>query len=397
MYDFDLSHLLGPLHADAFLTEYWPARHHWSHGPVARFGALCDVPELFDLERLLAVYRDHVQVYFPSQPGASPSAAIVVQPEQALAMYERGGRLQFNAVHEHLPAVARYLRGLEQALGIGARTSSCGLFATPGGGVVLPHFDTDPAFSLQLVGRKRWHFGLTPPVRNVLQNHVYGAASPYIAQYHAQALPTAMPEDAIELVMDPGSVLYLPRGLPHTTVSDDPTMSITLELPLPTFVDVLTEALRERVSRIEACRGFVLLGTEQQRRHSHTMLAELRPQIDAVFEELTATPAALFDVVESRIMPDAEYSYERDADAHIELSSSQVRVTHAKLGVSEVEVPHPLMPLCRWIHDRGQAFEDRQALAAVPDVLDVDVMQVLSVFVECGALTRREHAAGGVR
>ena len=48
-----LERLFASLPGDDFLASYWPAQHVVCHGPLARLGALAEVPEFDDLELLM--------------------------------------------------------------------------------------------------------------------------------------------------------------------------------------------------------------------------------------------------------------------------------------------------------------------------------------------------------
>ncbi|WP_370132022.1 JmjC domain-containing protein [Streptacidiphilus sp. EB103A] len=84
------------------------------------------------------------------------------------------------------------------------------------------HFDDSDNFVLQQEGTKRWQ--LSPPSglpedslrRRMTGDHSVGTAY--------------MPEDALEFVLNPGDVLYLPVFWSHWGVSDGPSLSISLAL-----------------------------------------------------------------------------------------------------------------------------------------------------------------------
>jgi hypothetical protein len=61
-----------------------------------------------------------------------------------------------------------------------------------------------------------------------------------------EPFPEALPEDAREYALEPGHVLYIPRGYWHEVVgaSDDPTLSLTLHYPALTWADLIAPALR---------------------------------------------------------------------------------------------------------------------------------------------------------
>lgn len=112
------------------------------------------------------------------------------------------------------------------------------LSIAPPDGSVGPHIDHYDAFLVQVEGRRRWQLEATPqPDGRTL---VEGADLAVLADF----------EPDQELILEPGDVLYVPRGLAHHGIAIDAaqTWSVGLRAPTPhdlalTFVEEMLENL----------------------------------------------------------------------------------------------------------------------------------------------------------
>ncbi|MFG2987421.1 cupin domain-containing protein [Streptomyces sp. NPDC048258] len=140
--------------------------------------------------------------------------------------YQEGYSVVINGVHHRSAAVANLSRNLEGDLHhqVGAN-----LYLTPQGGQgFAPHVDTHAVFILQLHGVKHWRVG-TPP---------------------KDLQPPGAKQGPVELIdysdytLNPGDVLYLPRGFPHdATTSNSSSLHLTVGIHAYCWVDFMIEAL----------------------------------------------------------------------------------------------------------------------------------------------------------
>jgi 50S ribosomal protein L16 3-hydroxylase len=243
---------LFPSHpAAAFLADHWPHRPLVCHGPLERLGALAALPELQGLEPLLRAYRSPVTVALPDR--RDEHSTIRVEPEAAHALYRSGMALILDHAERHLPLLERWLHLLALELGLArnalARTI---LYASPPGGGNSPHFDANANVVVQLQGTKRWT--LAPNTHVPLPTDRWamnmGPPSPELAGYLEGPLPEAMPEEGAEVVtLSPGSVLFVPRGVWHSTEASEDTLALNFTYSQPTWADVVSAALRQQLHR----------------------------------------------------------------------------------------------------------------------------------------------------
>src|SRR5436190_2960912 len=115
-----------------------------------------------------------------------------------------GATLQINWLEEHSVAAKRLC--LEVARFAGAQTSGNAYMSFAGDGSFGQHWDTHDVFVIQMIGRKRWRlFSPTFPLPLTYQtNDRSGHACPA--------------EPALELNMEEGDVMYVPRGWWHHVI-----------------------------------------------------------------------------------------------------------------------------------------------------------------------------------
>lgn len=142
--------------------------------------------------------------------------------------YENGYTIVVNRIHHRSAPVALLCHTLESAL---HHPVGVNLYLTPRGGQGLGvHVDTHDVFILQLHGNKEWRIAAPP-----------------------KSLPlVSTKRDKLESILDfraytlnPGDVLYLPRGFPHEAMTaSSSSLHLTVGIYLYRWVDLLSEALR---------------------------------------------------------------------------------------------------------------------------------------------------------
>lgn len=143
-----------------------------------------------------------------------------------------GATLVLNALHRTHPPVVRFCRALAAELG---HATQCNAYVTPGGGArgFAYHHDTHDVFVLQVSGRKHWR--VFPPVLDL----------PLPSQPRSgDALVAADATPLLDVVLEPGDALYLPRGYVHAaSTTDDPSVHLTVGVLSTTWYDVLQDTL----------------------------------------------------------------------------------------------------------------------------------------------------------
>ena len=99
-------------------------------------------------------------------------------------------------------------------------------FSTPGGGVG-PHLDQYDVFIIQGEGKRHWRVGM--PDSNLQQ------LCP-----HPRLLQVSPFKDCIDVITEPGDILYIPPGCPHEGISLENSLNYSVGFRAPAQKDLLT-------------------------------------------------------------------------------------------------------------------------------------------------------------
>ncbi len=99
-------------------------------------------------------------------------------------------------------------------------------YSTPGGGVG-PHLDQYDVFIIQGLGKRHWRVGMPDPA---LKSHCP----------HPRLLQVSPFSDCIDVITEPGDILYIPPGCPHDGISIDQSLSYSVGFRAPAQKDLLT-------------------------------------------------------------------------------------------------------------------------------------------------------------
>ena len=160
----------------------------------------------------------------------------------------------------------------------------------------VPHFDKNENFTIQLTGAKRWQVGETPMVPATPESYTLGSTA--IMPALAPLLEKAQrpPERTVDL--EPGTLLYVPRGTVHHTGAGEPSWSLNLSYSPAMWLNLLQVGLRQRLAASPRWRGTVTgVGGDPAARGANLLpelLAELRDVLDDP-GEAEALTRAFFD------------------------------------------------------------------------------------------------------
>src|SRR6202140_3775206 len=215
--DSTLGALIAPHSVHEFLRDYWPDKAFAAHGDPARLPAFLRASELDSVETLSRVYRGNLR--FTS--GRRYQKMLAIDQVHADSLYRMGLTVQFEDIAPFVAATAPDLRRLEAELGVAVGAARASVFCSPLVDGLSAHFDAQDLFSIQLKGTKRFRIA---PVREL--SYPYGTqfvpdTEPFDLLYPqvAQGFPDPASADFTTVDMQPGSVLFLPRGTWHATES----------------------------------------------------------------------------------------------------------------------------------------------------------------------------------
>jgi hypothetical protein len=161
-----------------------------------------------------------------------------------------GATLVLNALHRTHPPLVRFCAQLSAELG---HPTQCNAYVTPGGGAqgFAYHHDTHDVFVLQVSGRKHWR--VFAPVVELPLPSQKRAGDDLVGDGDVPLL---------DVVLEAGDALYLPRGSVHAaSTTDDPSVHLTVGVLSTTWYDVLTDALALAADDVGFRDALPLVGT----------------------------------------------------------------------------------------------------------------------------------------
>ena len=172
-----------------------------------------------EIERLASLASEGSQAWLATE--YIGHSVIPVDSTTARQYFDVGATLYF--LNIPLPALTDKIA---DALGAPRQRVIASVFLTPPKSGAVPHFDKNENFTIQLTGRKSWRVSTSPIVANPHKSHVFGQAA------HADLIRLGADLDQIvperEYALTPGTILYVPRGVTHSTHAEDASWSLNI-------------------------------------------------------------------------------------------------------------------------------------------------------------------------
>ncbi len=267
----DMRRLLAPIGAEQFFAEYWQMRMALLPLAPDDLAFIRNAIGPLDPARLAGMAREGAQAWLANEFVAH--SVFPINPTNAVQFRDIGATLYF--INVPVPSLTD---SLADFLGAPRQKVIASLFFTPAGGGAVPHFDKNENFTIQLTGAKRWQVGEVPMVPATPDSYTLGSTviMPALAPLLREA--RRPPEQTVDL--EPGSLLYVPRGTVHHTGAGQPSWSLNLSYSPSTWLDLLQVGLRERLAASPRWRGIVTgAGGDPAARNANRLaelLAELR-------------------------------------------------------------------------------------------------------------------------
>ena len=185
------------------------------HGMRDSIAELFAIPFLASLDSLLGSWPDQVSVHLPDV--ADEASSISASPHDARKLFASGMGLLFDEAHLYAPQLVPWLDAIRRDFGLSALTQQrCLVYATRANNGTAAHFDQNFNIVLQLHGTKTWSLAPNTSVARPMTRHTIGQPLDHELQSYARLpMPSEMPADRTDIVLEPGSVLFVPRGMWH--------------------------------------------------------------------------------------------------------------------------------------------------------------------------------------
>ena len=236
-----LKGLLHPFPVEQFLAEH--RGRNWLHvkGAPMKVGNMLNWDglntilnmEVWNRQNLLLVQDTQSvppQAYCRQRVDRSLQPQLVPLPELVQQHLANGASLVLNEVETLLPDA----RGLVRAFadGLGAKCSANAYISQRNHQAFDTHFDRTDVFAVQTLGRKRWRI-----YRGQVDTPVIHAMFTGMSKQEVERLKGGV---EAEVVMNPGDVLYIPRGRFHDALATEgPSMHLSCAVSEPKGLDVM--------------------------------------------------------------------------------------------------------------------------------------------------------------
>ena len=242
---------------------------------------LTELSFLNSTENLFNFWTDYVDVY--SSEVSDEATAIESSVKTAQDMLKKGRGLLFNDANKFSSTLQNWLDELRLDLGLSSMTYGRNLiYATKKGQGTDTHFDQNINFVLQIQGTKKWWIAPNESVQNPMARHTLGLhLDPELESYSTQPMPEKMPENTTEFTLNPGSMLFVPRGCWHSTKAETDALALNFTFSSPTWIDILSTALRARLSQSPEWREAADFISNPERSH------EAAEKFNALLEALS--------------------------------------------------------------------------------------------------------------
>jgi len=158
--------------------------------------------------------------------------AMMLDPRRVAKHLRGGATLILDLVERLSPGISAVTTSLEMAMGVPAVCNAyCSWSAQQG---FPPHFDNTDVFALHIAGQKTWRI-----YEGRFLHPVGGTEFNYLALSPAQR-ERARGKVLQEVSMNPGDVLYIPRGQYHdATATSDASLHLSFGIERPTGLDFM--------------------------------------------------------------------------------------------------------------------------------------------------------------
>ncbi|MDD4914322.1 MAG: cupin domain-containing protein [Methylococcales bacterium] len=230
--------LIDPIQPDEFFSQYWEKKPLYIRRADAQFYrqiiTLDDAQSAITFGGLrypaIQLAKSgaflHPDVFCTDIPSGDILFTGVPDPDKLQAEFKAGATISLPGFNRAWRPLRRVAAAVEDYLEHAVHTN---IYITPGNASGFsPHYDPHDVFIFQISGSKHWK--IYPPPLNLPHR-----TQPFQPQMFAPTAPL------LELDLEPGDLLYMPRGYIHAANTASCTsMHVTLGVTVYTFVDLVS-------------------------------------------------------------------------------------------------------------------------------------------------------------
>jgi len=235
--------LIAPIAPSQFFAEYFGKKPLHIRGNDRKFADVMSWPQLNALldmtgiwsSRSLVLVLDGEMVpaaqYCVPAPNRDGQQILQPIPDRVAELIRQGASILCNDIDTLVPGLGR-LAGIVEAE-IGAKVQSNLYCSWKEHRAFTTHFDMHEVFAVHVAGTKVW---------NIYQGRIeWPINHPAFRGWDRARLERARGPVMMEVTMEPGDLLYIPRGQLHDALAaSDGTIHMTLATTLPIGLDIVT-------------------------------------------------------------------------------------------------------------------------------------------------------------
>ena len=235
-FEFSLAWLLHPISVETFLAEIWAKTHyHVARHCADYFETVLPGPPL--TEDLVAVFCQESSALRLMRETDKKGADSYRLDDGSLDLagirndFADGYTIVLDGVERHIRAIAALSQSIEVELNFPVQVNA--YITPPRSQGLVPHYDDHDVLILQIQGSKTWHIyeGVDVPPREIQREKDKAVG--------IEDLPSP-----IDLQLEAGDVLYLPRGKVHEAeTKSEPSIHLTVGVHAPTALMLAVGAL----------------------------------------------------------------------------------------------------------------------------------------------------------
>ncbi|KAA0926327.1 MULTISPECIES: cupin domain-containing protein [unclassified Rhodococcus (in: high G+C Gram-positive bacteria)] len=214
---------------------------------------------------------------FTSSGGFGAEITDQVDSAAVLAAFAAGNTLVLQGLHRLWPPLIHFVGDLVRELGHPVQVNS---YVTPAASQGFsPHYDVHDVFVVQIAGTKRW--SIHSPVHVHPLNNQPWSDRRSAVEDHASNTPE------LDVVLEPGDVLYLPRGWIHSAQAlGDTTVHLTIGVASYNDYDLAHHVLKS-LGDVESLRAPLPAGLDHSdpesiAAHVHRVVDAMRAALDEI-------------------------------------------------------------------------------------------------------------------
>jgi len=238
----DLTAFLHPVEEEEFFSRYWNRRALYIPGTPEKFAGLFDRPA-FDQ----AVHTcGDLKVGFTDEKGWP--GHFNIKPEQIPEMLASGKTVCASIVNPGNPVLTRFLRGIGERFAVAGGFFFNSYLSPDRAGFGL-HLDHHPVSIMQIEGRKRWWYSRAPGLKDVVTNVSFPRDRDTL-KLPWVTVSRPRPEDLCEVILNPGDILYMPKGTWHQAEAIGSSLGLTLAMESVVPLELIQAALLPHLNDI---------------------------------------------------------------------------------------------------------------------------------------------------